>query len=431
MSRTAALVLLSLAVCRNSAAAPTAVKFGKLWDGHNIIVKAVVIVDGDKIRSVASRGAIPAGAKIIDLSHYTGIPGLIDMHTHVTYYWNGDPGTTPQRQPRRHEAVTVVLAQRNGMKAMEAGVTTMRDLNSSNGADIDLRDLINMGALVGPRLFVAGRGIDGLPKISDTKEKVAEQIRQTQAVIASGADWVKVFGSTGGFQNVTMDQTVSYDEMKAIVDTAHAAGHKVAIHSYGPDGARDAIRAGCDTLEHATDLDDATIAEMVRRKIWYVPTIDHNQYYVENADEVYKFPAGSKEKLQDYIRRNYATAQKAFRAGARMLVGSDAVYNGFGLNMRELSWFVKMGMTNEQALQTATVNAAEALGMENSLGAVAPGFFADMVAVQGDPLTDIQAVIANVRWVMKGGAVVVDKTKDKTGARTGGQPAIPVTPPAS
>jgi len=402
---------LLLAVCLNATAATKAIKFGKLWDGHRVVANAVVIVDDDKIRTVTANGAIPAGTETIDLSKYTGIPGMIDMHTHVTYYWSGVPGTNPRGrgQTPRHIAVTVVLSQRNGMKALEAGVTTLRDLNASGGADMDLRDLINMGALVGPRLFVSGAGLHGLPKITDMNEKVAEQIKATKAVIAAGADWVKIFGSTGGFDNVTGDETVSYDEMKAIVDTAHAEGHKVAIHSYGPVGAADAIRAGCDTLEHATDMDDATIAEMVRKKIWYVPTIDHNQYYVENADDVYKFPAGAKENLQDYIRRNYITAQKAFKAGARMLVGSDAVYNGFGLNMRELTWFVKMGMTNEQAMQTATVLPAEALGMEKSLGSVAPGFFADIVAVQGDPLADIQVAIKNVRWVMKGGAVVVDE----------------------
>jgi imidazolonepropionase-like amidohydrolase len=402
---------LLLAVCLNATAATKAIKFGKLWDGHRVIANAVVIVDDDKIRSVTSKGAIPTGVFTIDLSSFTGIPGMIDMHTHVTYYWSGEPGTTPRRQGPRHVAITVVLAQRNGMKALEAGVTTLRDLNASGGADLDLRDLINMGALVGPRLFVSGAGLHGLPKIPEMSDKVAEQIKLTKAVIAAGADWVKVFGSTGGFDNVTGDQTVSYDEMKAIVDTAHAEGHKVAIHSYGPAGARDAIRAGCDSLEHATDMDDATIAEMVRKKIWYVPTIDHNQYYVENADDVYKFPAGAKENLNDYIQRNYITAQKAFKAGARMLVGSDAVYNGFGLNMRELTWFVKMGMTNEQAMQTATVLPAEALGMEKSLGSVAPGYLADIVAVQGDPLADIQVAIKNVRWVMKGGTVVVDKTK--------------------
>jgi imidazolonepropionase-like amidohydrolase len=403
--------MLSLGAGINASAAPKAIKFGKLWDGHRVIANAVVVVDDDKIRSVSSGGAIPAGVQVIDLSRYSGIPGMIDMHTHVTYYWNGAPGTTPRRQGPRHVAVTVVLSQRNGMKALEAGATTLRDLNASAGADIALRDLINMGALTGPRLLVSSTGLHGLPKIPEMKDKIEEQIKQTEAVLSAGADWVKVFGSTGGFDNVTGDQTVSFEEMKAIVDTAHAKGHKVAIHSYGPAGARDAIRAACDTLEHATDMDDDTIAEMVRKKIWYVPTIDHNQYYVENADDVYKFPPGAKDNLKDYIQRNYVTAQKAFKAGARMLVGSDAVYNGFGLNMRELTWFVKIGMTNEQALQTATVLPAEALGMEKILGSVAPGYFADIVAVQGDPLADIQAAVSHVIWVMKGGAVVVDKTR--------------------
>ena len=131
---------------------------------------------------------------------------------------------------------------------------------------------------------------------------------------------------------------------------------------------------------------------------------------MENADTVYKFPPEAKQNLIDYIQRNFATARKAFNAGARLLVGSDAVFNGFGLNMRELAWFVKLGMTNEQALQSATVLPAEMLGKENQLGSVAPGYLADIVAVEGDPLTDIQAVIRNVRWVMKGGTVMVDKT---------------------
>jgi imidazolonepropionase-like amidohydrolase len=160
-------------------------------------------------------------------------------------------------------------------------------------------------------------------------------------------------------------------------------------------------------------MDDQTIAEIVKKKIYYVPTIDHNQYYVENADNIYHFPPGAKERLLDYIQRNFETAKKAFQAGARMVVGSDAVYNGWGLNMRELDWFVKMGMTPAQALKAATTEPAAMLGMENSLGAVAPGFYADIVAVEGDPLADITAVSRreNVRWVMKAGRVVVDKTK--------------------
>jgi imidazolonepropionase-like amidohydrolase len=177
-------------------------------------------------------------------------------------------------------------------------------------------------------------------------------------VIASGADWVKMHGSTGGFDDVTQFQTFTFEEMKAAVDATHALGKKIAIHSYGPAGARAAVRAGTDSLEHGADIDDETIAEMAKRRTYYVPTIDHNQYYVENADTVYRYPAGAKERLRDYIQRNVESARKAFRAGVRIVMGSDAVYNGWGLNARELDWFVKIGMTPEQALKTATTEAA-------------------------------------------------------------------------
>ena len=403
------IVILAVLFALPAAAATKVIRFGKLWDGHRVVADAVVIVEGDRIQSVSSGGAIPAGAEVIDLRRYTGIPGMIDAHTHITYYWNGAAGTTPLRQPRRHVGVTVFLAQENARKSLEAGVTTARDLGASGGADLAMRDLINMGAMKGPRLFVAGTGLRSYAGRPGVTDPIAEAAKQAKAVIESGADWVKVYGSTGSFDNVTGDQTVSFEEMKAMVDTAHAAGHKIAIHSYGPAGARDAIRAGCDSLEHATDMDDDTIAEMVRKRVWYVPTIDHNQYYLENADSVYHFPAGAKENLSGYIQRNFESARKAFRAGARLVVGSDAVYTGFGLNMRELAWFVKLGMTQEQALQSATVLPAEMLGMEKELGSVAPGYFADIVAVESDPLADIQAAITGVKWVMKGGAVVVDK----------------------
>jgi imidazolonepropionase-like amidohydrolase len=405
------LLALCLAVSLNAEAATKAIKFGKLWDGHATIPNAVVIVDNDKIQSVAANGAIPAGAEIIDLTRYTGIPGLIDSHTHMTFYWDPASGTNPLRQPPRHVAVRVFLAQANAKKVIEAGVTTVRDLTGFDGADLALRDLIAMGQVNGPRMFVSGPGIREAayrrPGVTDAR---AEAVKLTKSIIDSGADWVKIYGSTGGADDVTGKETVTYEEMKAIIDTAHAAGRKVAVHSYGPDGARDAIRAGADTLEHATDMDDATIAELVRKRIWYVPTINHNQHYVDRADDVYHFTPEAKQNLRNYIQRNFATAQKAYRAGARMLVGSDAVYTAFGLNMHELNWFVKLGMSNEQALQSATILPAEMLGMQSSLGAVAPGHIADIVAVDGDPLADIQVVLNKVRWVMKSGAVVVDKT---------------------
>jgi imidazolonepropionase-like amidohydrolase len=157
-------------------------------------------------------------------------------------------------------------------------------------------------------------------------------------------------------------------------------------------------------------MDDATIAEIVSKKIFYVPTIDHNRYYVDN-EKLLNYPPGSVEGLNNYIARNLETAKKAVRAGVRFAMGSDAVYTMFGENTRELGWFVKAGMTPEQALRAATVNGAELLSMEKDVGAIKPGAFADVVAVEGDPLADINVAIQKVRWVMKGGEVVVDKRR--------------------
>ena len=198
--------------------------------------------------------------------------------------------------------------------------------------------------------------------------------------------------------------------MKAAVDAAHALGKRIAIHTYGPTGARDAVRAGADSVEHATDMDDATIAEMARKKIFYVPTIDHNRYYVDNA-QMLRYPAGATGPLNNFIARNLETAKKAFRAGVRFAMGSDAVYTMFGENTRELAWFVKAGMTPEQALKTATVDAAELMGIEDRLGRLKPGYLADIAAIEGNPLENIDTAIQKVRWVMKAGAVMVDKTK--------------------
>jgi len=417
MGRLATLAFAFLLVISAGAAdAATAIKFGKLWDGHRVVTDAVVVVQNGQIVSVTANGATPAGAETIDLSRFTGIPGMIDSHTHMTFYWDRRSGTNPLRQPPRHVAVTVFLAQANARKTLEAGVTTVRDLTGFDGADLALRDLINMGAVAGPRMFVSGTGIrDSAYRPAGVANAPAEAAKLAKSIIDAGADWVKVYASTGRADDLTGDQTVTYDELKAIVDAAHAVGRKVAVHSYGPEAARDAIRAGADTLEHSVGMDDETISELARKKIWYVPTINHNQHYLDHADDVYKFSSEAKENFRDFIQRNLATAEKAHRAGVRMLVGSDAVFTAFGTNMQELRWLVKAGLSNEEALQAATVLPAEMLGLEKSLGSVAPGFMADIVAVDGDPLADIDAAIDNVRWVMKEGVVVIDKTRGGAG----------------
>jgi imidazolonepropionase-like amidohydrolase len=218
-----------------------------------------------------------------------------------------------------------------------------------------------------------------------------------------------LYASTGTDDDVTGFETFNYDEIKAAVDTAHQFGKRIAIHSYGPDGARDAVRAGTDTLEHATDMDDWTIHEMVKRGTYYVPTIDHNRYYIDNGDKIGYTP-GFKDRTQAFIQRNLETTRRAHKAGVKIAMGSDAIYTMFGENTRELGWFVKAGMTPEQALQTATTTAAALLDKEKELGAVTPGFIADLAVVDGDPLADIDVAIYKVKWVMKDGAVVVDKT---------------------
>ncbi len=172
-----------------------------------------------------------------------------------------------------------------------------------------------------------------------------------------------------------------------------------------PKGGQDAVFAGADSVEHAVDLDDATLAEMVKRGTYYVPTMDHNRYYIDAAQE-YQFAPGYQERLQAYIERNLETAKRAYKAGVKFAMGSDAVFTMFGQNTRELAWFVKAGMSPEEALKTATVNAADLLGKSQELGSVTPGHYADLIAVEGDPTSDIQVAIYNVRGVMKGGRVV-------------------------
>ena len=262
-------------------AATTAIRFGTLVDGKGGVRKgAVVVVDGERIVDVVT--SVPAGATVIDLSGYTGVPGLIDVHTHMTYSWDPDSGTRPFDiyTLDQHPAVTVFKARKNATRTLEAGVTTVRDLGGSQNNDIAMRDLINDGSMIGPRMFVSGVPLHvnyassrphidfPYPGIASGAAEVMRVVRQE--IMGAGADWVKMFGSTGSGGDVSTRQTFTFDEMKAAADAAHALGVRIAIHSYGLDGAHDAVFAGANSVEHAVELDDATLAEMKRRGTYYV-----------------------------------------------------------------------------------------------------------------------------------------------------------------
>ncbi|UCF04116.1 MAG: amidohydrolase family protein [bacterium] len=402
-------------------------RFGRVLTGTGTVLNdAAVIIENTRIISVSEEVPdVGPEVEVIDLTSYTGIPGLIDVHTHMTYYWDQTPGTRPWDQwETMSPAITVFLAQENARKTLEAGVTTVRDLGAFDPhtcvrMDIAMRDLINRGAMVGPRMFVSGYGL--LPNFNPSQhghrgptwgqaDGVDEVIRIVRRELAAGVDCIKMFASTGSADDVTGYQTYTFEEIKAAVEVTQHMGKHIAVHSYGPDAARDAVRAGANSIEHATDMDDKTIDEMARRGIFYVPTIDHNRYYIDNAEQ-FGYGPEVVERLEAFIERNLETTRRAHKAGVRIAMGSDALFTMFGENTRELGWFVKAGMTPEEALATATRNGAALLGMDDKLGAILPGYYADIVAVEGDPLADINAVIYGVRWVMKEGVVLVDRSK--------------------
>lgn len=420
LSRTLLAAFLALSAAAPLAGQVTAVRFSRLITMRGApILDAVVVVEGKRIRAIGQGdGAVPSGAKVLDLRPAVGLPGLVDVHTHMSFYWDRAFGTNPwSRLGSFSTPMLVFLAQENATRTLEAGVTTVRDLGSVNYADIALRDLINRGAMLGPRMFVAGAGLH----ISDSPirpgfsepdpgraDGVAGVLYAARQQLAAGADWIKMYGSTGSDQDVTGFQTFTLDEMRAAVVVAHQAGKRIAIHSYGPDGARDAVAAGANSVEHATDMDDATITAMARTGVYYVPTVEHNRYYIEHREE-FGYDSAVVKRLTEYRQRNVATLRKAIQAGVRIAMGSDAVFTGFGDNARELESFLEAGMSPDAALRSATVVGAGLMGLETEIGSVAAGFYADLIAVDGNPLEDIRAVTRRVQWVMKDGVVVVDR----------------------
>ncbi len=390
--------------------------------GHLLDVKTgktlshqTIVIQGDKIASVGGDMSIPAGAQVVDLSNATVLPGLIDAHTHVTMTTNFGYSELAISVPR--EALT---GARNARVTLDAGFTTIRNVGASGFTDVALRDAINAGDVPGPRMLVSGPALsitgghcdnDMLPfEYHAQAEGVADGVEavqhKTREMIKYGADLIKVCATGGVLSHGDNPQASQYtlEEMKAIVADAHRLGRKVAAHAHGAQGILWASEAGVDSVEHGSYIDDAGIAEMKKNGTYLVPTLYLGDWFLENAEKIGTPPdliAKAREVLPA-ARKNVA---RAFAAGVKVGFGTDAAVYPHGLNAHEFAVMVKLGLTPLQAIQAATINDADLLGWSDKIGTIEPGKWADIVAVDGDPLADV-ATLERVKFVMKGGEVV-------------------------
>jgi len=376
-----------------------------------------IVIEGDKIAQISASSEVAAapGDTTIDLPDATLLPGLIDMHTHLTFDLNslGYQGLSIST------AREALHGARNARRTLEAGFTTVRNLGAKDYADIALRDAINDGDVIGPRIAASGpaMGITGghcdenlLPPafhfqgggVADGIEAVQHKVRE---VIKYGADVIKIC-ATGGVLSKGDDPNASQytlEEMKAIVTDAHRLGRKVAAHAHGAEGVRWASEAGVDSIEHGHLMDDAAIATLKKNGTYLVPTLFLGEYMEKNMDRS-DIPEYSKQKMRDVIAQMRKNTGKAFAAGVKVAFGTDAAVYPHGLNAGEFHVYVQLGMTPLAAIQTATINASDLLGPKFQVGSLEPGKFADVVAVDGDPTKDI-TILEHVKFVMKGGTV--------------------------
>ncbi|SHG73281.1 amidohydrolase family protein [Massilia sp. CF038] len=419
----AALPVLLLACAGATAAAPapvavTAIKAAHMLDVRSgaLINDAVVLVSGERITAAGSKLAIPPGANVIDLGAKTLLPGLIDAHTHLT----GNPEDAGYSSVRISVPRAALTGAKNARLTLQAGFTTVRDVGSEGYADIGLRDAINDGDVPGPRIAASGPalGITGghcddtmhAPQYNAIATGVADGVeevtKRTRQIIKYGADVIKIC-ATGGVLSMGDDPRASQyspQELKAIVTEAHRLGRKVAAHAHGGDGIRLAVLAGVDSIEHGSYIDDEGIKLLKEHNTWLVPTLYLGDWLIDNAEAI-KLPKPLLEKAKVVLPAARVNIGKAIKAGVPIAFGTDAAVYPHGLNGREFAVLVKLGMTPIQAIRSATVNASQLLGWSDKVGAIEVGKFADLIAVDGEPLKDV-TTLERVQWVMKGGAVV-------------------------
>ena len=397
-----------------------AAKLLEVKTGKTLADQAIVI-DGDKIVSVGPMVQVQRSTsdRLIDLPNATVLPGLTDAHTHLT----GDPRNIGYQSLGISIPRATLTGARNARLTLEAGFTTVRNVGAQGYSDVALRDAINAGDISGPRMLVSGPalGITGghcdedlLPfEYHATAEGVADGVEGVQhkarEVIKYGADLIKICATGGVLSKGDNPQASQYtlEEMKAIVADAHRLGRKVAAHAHGAQGILWASQAGVDSIEHGSYIDDAAIAEMKKNGTYLVPTLYLGDWFIEHAAEnhVPDFLLVKAKAVMPAARKNVA---HAFASGVKVAFGTDAAVYPHGLNAREFAVMVKLGLTPLQAIQAATVNAADLLGWSDKIGGIDPGKWADIIAVDGDPLQDVTA-LEHVKFVMKGGAVVKDE----------------------
>jgi imidazolonepropionase-like amidohydrolase len=402
----------------------TVIHAGTLIDGTSAAPRRdqAIVVRGNRIESVGdwSPAKVPAGAAVIDLSRATVLPGLIDAHTHI--FLQGEvpaEGGYDAELLKQGLALRAARATVSARRALEQGFTTIRDVETEGAGygDVGIKQAIERGYIPGPRMFVVTRAISttggyplegyapelDVPKGAQLIDGPVEARKAAREQLSNGADWIKVYMTHRSWVdsqgNLVSQPTLTVEELKAIVDEAHGWGKSVACHAYGGIGLHRALDGGCDSIEHGLDLDDAAVAQMVRQGTWLCPTM--SPYYKEWAPE--GTPEGKRDRKRAAVHG--PSLQRAMKAGVKIAFGTDV--GGFPWSepiAQEFSRMVELGMTPMVAIQSATSKAAEMLGMAGQLGVVAPGAYADIVAVEADPLKDVK-VLERVDFVMKDGKV--------------------------
>ena len=429
-------VLLGRAASSAAAAQPeavTVIRAGTLIDGVSGSPKTnqVIVVRGNRIESVGT-GTPPAGARVINLSGVTVLPGMIDAHTHV-FLQGEEPsegGYDVQllKYPLAYRAARATVAVR---RALEQGFTTIRDVETEGAGygDVGIKRAIEEGHIPGPRMFVSTRAISTtggynlegyapeitVPKGAQLVDGPVEARKAAREQLEHGADWIKVYMTHRSWVdaagNLQSQPTLTVEELKAIVDEAHGWGKKVACHAYTNPGMKRALDGGCDSIEHGLELDDAAVAQMVKQGTWLCPTMAAYYGYWEAEGT----PGGKRDRKRAEVHG--PSFRRAVKAGVKIAFGSDV--GGFSWNdpiAKEFPYMIEFGMTPMQAIQSATSRAAEMLGMKSQLGVIAAGAYADIVAVNADPLKDVKA-LQGVVFVMKDGKVFKDATAAATTAR--------------